>query len=739
MTNRQPSVWTNPSGRALAKAGTAFLACMGLASSALFAQLLPADRTTAWNPGLNSVGGVPMRATVFRTLSPSGGEDSGAIQAALDACPAGQVVKLTAGTFTVNNYVLIHSPITLRGSGPGLTTLQKTNGAVAGQDHHGEDAQPIVIAGPGRWPKTNDATSQNLIANGLKSSLSVTVASGTGFAAGQFVLLDADEYDAASWTALPNRNGVPTTVTIWASDRAVFMRHNPTEDFIDDPFPDSLTWFSRAGRPVSEVKQIASVSGNVVTFTSPLHIDYPISKQSQLTRYVDTHVASAGVEDLKTTGASDGSIRFEAAAYSWVKNVEISTWYGEGVAINNSFRIEVRDSYVHDAAYPSPGGIAYAVSLANGSSEALIENNQILKSNKMMVARCAGAGSVVAYNYADDGLIVYDLSWQEVGLNASHMVGSHHVLFEGNQSFNYDSDNTHGNAIYMTVFRNHLTGFRRDYSGLGNGRTAGLNYGSWWHSFVGNVQGVSGAMSGWVYDNLGTGGDPSDPFGGPPSVWKLGYQSGEWEQAADPKVLSTVLRGGNYDYVTNSVHWESVPQQTLPRSLYLSGKPAFFGGTPWPPIGPDVSGFANTIPARACFDRGMMPNCMAGTGTGLQFYTLPPCRILDTRNATDPLGGPALAAHAYRDFALVGVCGIPASAVSVSVNAAVTQPTDLGHLTIFPAGSAVPSTASINYNANRTRANNAIVSLSTVGTITVYCGQGSGTVHLILDVNGYFQ
>jgi len=159
------------------------------------------------------------------------------------------------------------------------------------------------------------------------------------------------------------------------------------------------------------------------------------------------------------------------------------------------------------------------------------------------------------------------------------------------------------------VFRNHLTGFRRDYAGLSNGRAAGLNYGSWWHSFVGNVLGVSGGMSGWVYENLGTGSDPSDPFGGPPSIWKLGYQAGEWEQSADPKVLSTVLRGGNYDYLTSSVHWENLTPQTLPNSLYLSAKPSFLGSTPWPPIGPDVSGFVSAIPARACFDQGKMPNC----------------------------------------------------------------------------------------------------------------------------------
>src|SRR5262249_54917925 len=84
-----------------------------------------------WNPGMMSKGGIPDRATVCATLSPGGGNDSAAIQAALDSCPSGQVVKLSAGTFTVNNYLLIHSSITLRGSGAGQTILTKTNGAKA--------------------------------------------------------------------------------------------------------------------------------------------------------------------------------------------------------------------------------------------------------------------------------------------------------------------------------------------------------------------------------------------------------------------------------------------------------------------------------------------------------------------------------------------------------------------------------------------------------------------------------
>ena len=50
------------------------------------------------------------------------------------------------------------------------------------------------------------------------------------------------------------------------------------------------------------------------------------------------------------------------------------------------------------------------------------------------------------------------------------MVGSHHVLFEGNYGHNADSDNTHGNSIYHTFFRNHLRGIRAPFDNQAGGR-----------------------------------------------------------------------------------------------------------------------------------------------------------------------------------------------------------------------------------------------------------------------------
>ena len=37
------------------------------------------------------------------------------------------------------------------------------------------------------------------------------------------------------------------------------------------------------------------------------------------------------------------ALRFETAAYSWAKAIEVTQWLGEGVAIDNSFRVELRE------------------------------------------------------------------------------------------------------------------------------------------------------------------------------------------------------------------------------------------------------------------------------------------------------------------------------------------------------------------------------------------------------------
>ncbi len=120
-------------------------------------------------------------------------------------------------------------------------------------------------------------------------------------------------------------------------------------------------------------------------------------------------------------------------------------------------------------------------------------------------------------------------------------------------------------------------------------------------------------------------------------------------------------------------------------------------------------------------------------------YTVAPCRILDTRRPNGDLGGPALQAGKVRNFVLVGHCGIPETVRAVSINVTVVGPTVSGDLRLYPAGPNSPVVSTINYRAGQTRANNMVAGLGGAGDLGVRCDQNSGTVHLIVDVNGYFR
>lgn len=127
-------------------------------------------------------------------------------------------------------------------------------------------------------------------------------------------------------------------------------------------------------------------------------------------------------------------------------------------------------------------------------------------------------------------------------------------------------------------------------------------------------------------------------------------------------------------------------------------------------------------------------------GPGLGFFTLSPCRLVDTRGSGAPIGGPVLQGQETRTFAVAGHCDIPSTAKVLSLNVTATASPVPGHVRLFPAGQALPTASTLNYAAGQTRGNNAVVSLSGDGELAVFVGQPAGTtVHLVLDVNGYFD
>lgn len=123
---------------------------------------------------------------------------------------------------------------------------------------------------------------------------------------------------------------------------------------------------------------------------------------------------------------------------------------------------------------------------------------------------------------------------------------------------------------------------------------------------------------------------------------------------------------------------------------------------------------------------------------GLKFFTLEPCRLIDTREAPGPVGGPALQPASRRVFPLAELCGIPPDAKSIAVNVTATEASAPGFLTIVRGDAPTTETSTINFREGLTRSNNAVVPLSSESAIAVTNG-GAGTVHFILDVTGYFR
>ena len=122
-----------------------------------------------------------------------------------------------------------------------------------------------------------------------------------------------------------------------------------------------------------------------------------------------------------------------------------------------------------------------------------------------------------------------------------------------------------------------------------------------------------------------------------------------------------------------------------------------------------------------------------------EFYTVTPCRVVDTRNPVGPTGGPTLAAVTTRSFPVTGSCNIPSTAAAVSVNVAAVGAAATGYLTLYRGDEAsAPLVSTINFSAGQTRGNNAILPLAADGSIKLKNGS-VGTVDFVLDVNGYFQ
>jgi hypothetical protein len=597
-----------------------FLACVVLlatagsvAAQSLGAGVLSPSRSINWS--LIGAGPIPNRTTICATLNP--GATNAQINSAISGCPSGQVVFLNAGTYSLSGQVTLKSGVTLRGAGADQTKLSFTAGGGCGTV-----SSFVCFPGPnadGESCCTQNQASVDCSAGCLaKGATTLTLGSNTTGSTRPSVgsIMFIDQFvDGTSASA----DRWPDVFTCQTANVCVQSGNGGS--------PQTGRGTGASARSQSAIVQVTGVSGNTVTFTPPIAMPNWRASQSPMAFWTSgTPTNGAGLEDLWVDRAGGGTTPSIAAAWtrnSWIKGVKSVNNFGgstssslKNTTLVYSTNITVKDSYFFNGTEPGSQD-AYGVSVY-AAGNILIENN-IIQFMRAPILLEQGMTVIAAYNYvvrmvSSGGS---NAGWDYSGVFDNHGVSGDFHLVEGNDDTIVNLENYHGNSTFATIFRNHMVG--QDQANGTNETAPMMIFGySRYTNMIGNVLGKSGYHNNYQFVTGGSGNCNS-------SIYNIGTGGNcshvSWD---DPHAVASTYRWGNWDVVTNgtkfdaaevpsglSLYAQPVPSsQSLPPSLYLATKPAFFASTPWPAIGPDVTGgdvagsggHAYRIPARKCFE-----------------------------------------------------------------------------------------------------------------------------------------
>ena len=514
-----------------------------LGEAAALLPFIDANRLADWQRHVNVgvQGGIPHRTTVYTNFT---GDTNGitnervALNAAISACPTGQVVVLPAGTYNVSGgaITLTRDHVTLRGTtnAQGYPLSRLLDAKISMSEDSPTNSTPTTIT-----------------AGATKGSSIVTVSSVSAkFAVGSIAVINQIT------------NGY---------------------DFISAGFVDAPRMFHTC--------YVTNISGNDIGIWPPFYVDFTNSPTFDPGFYDGGHftLVKSGVEDLviDRNGTSDYALFMSQAVQCWLRNVVVTNCVGKLSDIFTVTGIEIRDSIFTGAT----GAFANTESLAfSQASGCLIENNigddpgaPFIMLAERLPNRSV-IGCVVAYNFSTN--VDYGNTQMMADLYISHGGGqSWFNLWEGNIAGAIISDGL-ATASHNTVFRNNFYGTNEGVQLLHGGpgtnvyncRSIDLKRGSWYHNIVGNILGRSG-MEGWYSV-------AAIPSWGwlTNSIFQLGYANegnlsltaGETNppsldiSAYDKNVTNTVIIHGNYDYINNTVTQVATRSNTLPTSLYLT-------------------------------------------------------------------------------------------------------------------------------------------------------------------------
>ena len=146
----------------------------------------------------------------------------------------------------------------------------------------------------------------------------------------------------------------------------------------------------------------------------------------------------------------------------------------------------------------------------------------------------------------------------------------------------------------------------------------------------------------------------------------------------------------------------------------------------------------DTVIPNGLFFVTQQPTGKTPLGIASTYHSTGPQRVLDTRNGTGQAAKGAVPAGGTIALALGGTNSLPANGMTaVVLNVTVTSTTSSGALTVYPEGTAVPSTSNLNWTAaNQTISNLVTVPVGADGEVDLT--NSGGSTQVVADLQGYY-
>jgi len=528
-----------------------FLSCLSLQA----ADIIPPDWSLDWtSPAIRYSGNRSSNLWTVYTNLPSSTTVAG-INSAIVNCPAGQMVLLSNGTFTVDAQITVgRSNIRIQGMGPTQTILNVT--ASSGR---------VISVGAGDLPFT---TSTTWTGGFSKGSGEITVASAASMSVGRLITLSQQTKNPG----IVSNNGD------------------------EGPSIDASGAIQNITNVMQHTTIITSISGTTIGLGIALGSTNWDSSQSPIchiqTQTTRTNVVLDGFQVMNNVTANDSyNFRFGNAYDLLIQNVW-SRYAGGGSADKGSRhvttlhagRLEVIDSAFNGSI---AGGVeSYGIAPYNFTGGWFVNN--IFDGVTGVFKPTCSSYVVFAYNYANDITWNPAANWLQACIGG-HGVHNYGILIEGNIAPSCRFDCIHGSGSHCTIHRNRFPGYETT-SKTDNAIALALQASNKCFVVTGNVLGKTNFHT--VARNI----FPTAMNSSTKVVEEYGYTNVSYNLVqgdADTfntaiithNQISQTLNGGT----NGGVYWASgYGQISLPLSYCLADKPDWWGCTNlWPGIGPE--------------------------------------------------------------------------------------------------------------------------------------------------------